>query len=59
MIHIIKYEFNEYLDVEYNNNILRINAEDITTFISNEMTNHLTTITDEHMLWLETYIENL
>jgi hypothetical protein len=55
---IIKYEFNDYIEVEYNNTIFTINVSDITPFISNEMTNHLTNITDEYILWLENYIIN-
>jgi hypothetical protein len=56
---IIKYEFDNYIEVEYNNNIIRIYVSDIIPFISNQMTNHLTTITEEYMLWLENYIINL
>jgi hypothetical protein len=59
MVNIIKYEFNDYLDVLYNGNIIRINVIDIIPFISNEMTNHLTIINDEYMLWLENYVSNL
>lgn len=56
---IVKYEFNEYLEVEYNYNTYIINVSDIIPFISNEMTNHLTIMKDEYMLWLQTYITNL
>jgi len=56
---IVRYEFDNYIEVEYNNTVIRINAVDISVFLSNEMTNHLTIINDEYMLWLENYIINL
>jgi len=58
MINIIKYEFNEYLEVELNGIEIRLNVVDISPFLSNEMTNHLTKVEEEHLLWLENYINN-
>ena len=59
MMTILKYEFDDYLEVSYNGSIIRINVVDIIPFISNEMTNHLTIMKDEYMLWLENYVAGL
>jgi hypothetical protein len=59
MMTILKYEFDDYLEVSYNDSIIRINVVDIIPFISNEMTNHLTIMNDEYMLWLENYVASL
>jgi hypothetical protein len=53
---INKYEFNEYLEVSYDGEPIIIPFLDIIIFFSNEMTNQLTDVKEEHYIYLYEYI---
>lgn len=53
---INKYEFNEYLEITYDKEKITIPFNDISIFLSNEMTNHLTNVKDEHYQYLYNFI---
>lgn len=56
---INKYEFNQYLEVTLDGNMMVIDFNDISFFLSNEMTNHLTNLKAEHYEYLYNFIIGL
>jgi hypothetical protein len=56
---INRYEFNEYLEIFYDGEEIIIPFLDIIDFFSNEMTNHLTSVKEEHYIYLYNKINNI
>lgn len=55
---INRYEFNEYLEIFYDGAEIIIPFLDIIEFFSNDMTNQLTEVNEEHYIYLYNYINN-
>lgn len=55
---INKYEFDEYLEVMLDGEIIILSFDEIIYFISNEMTNGLTNLNNDHYQYLYQIIKN-
>ena len=55
---ILKYEFNEYIDVTIDDTPYHILYNQILEFFSNEMTNNMGEVKDSDYIWLYNWIQN-
>lgn len=49
---IKRYEFNEYMEVSIDGQTIIFTVDEVSYFLSNEMTNHLLNLKDEHYGYL-------
>lgn len=56
---INKYEFNEYLEITFDGEKIVIPFNNISYFLSNEMTNHLTVVKEADYIYLYNFILSL